>query len=120
MSRRPNPHPHPHPHPDPNPTPTPHPHQAETGLDNSTLILPDEDSRAGSGAHANSSMATQHSVINHCRWDRLSSVLPAPIFKVTLTLQTLTLTLTLALTRSCCARACTTCRRSPTCSPTRA
>ena len=27
---------------------------------------------------------------------------------------------TLTLTRSCCARACTTCRRSPTCSPTRA
>ena len=60
--------------------------QAETGLDNSTLILPDEDSRAGSGAHAGSSMTTQHSVINHCRWDRLSSVLPALIFKVTLAL----------------------------------
>jgi len=39
-------------------------------------------------------MTTQHSVINHCRWDRLSSVLPALIFKVTLTL-TLTLTLTI-------------------------
>ena len=80
--------------PRPNPNPNPNPHQAETGLDNSTLILPDEDSRAGSGAHAGSSMTTQHSVINHCRWDRLSSVLPALIFKVTLTL-TLTLTLTI-------------------------
>ena len=77
---------HSNPNSNPHPNPHPNPHQAETGLDNSTLILPDEDSRAGSGAHAGSSMTTQHSVINHCRWDRLSSVLPALIFKVTLTL----------------------------------
>ena len=58
---------------------------AETGLDNSTLILPDDDSRAGAEPHAGSSMKTQHSVINHCRWDRLSSVLPSLIFKPSLT-----------------------------------
>jgi len=59
--------------------------QAETGLDNSTLILPDDDSRAGAEPHAGSSMTTQHSVINHCRWDRLSSVLPSLLFKRSLT-----------------------------------
>lgn len=59
--------------------------QVETGLDNSTLILPDDDSRVGAEPDAGSFMTTQHSVINHCRWDRLSSVLPSLIFKRSLT-----------------------------------
>lgn len=40
----------------------------QTGLDNSTLLLPDPGT-------------STHSVINHCRWDRLRDILPALIFK---------------------------------------
>ena len=43
--------------------------QAETGLDNSTVLLPDEPSQS------------QYAIINHCRWDRLLDILPSLIFK---------------------------------------
>jgi hypothetical protein len=43
--------------------------QQETGLDNSTVLMP---------ARADLS---EYTLINHCRWDRLSHVLPALIFK---------------------------------------
>jgi hypothetical protein len=43
--------------------------QVETGLDNSTVLLPLEKSQS------------QYSIINHCRWDRLTDVLPSLIFK---------------------------------------
>ena len=42
---------------------------AETGLDNSTVLLPIEPS------------ASKYSVINHCRWNRLRDILPSLIFK---------------------------------------
>jgi len=43
--------------------------QDQTGLDNSTVLLPDE--------------ATQgpYTIINHCRWDRLRDILPSLLFK---------------------------------------
>lgn len=43
--------------------------QQETGLDNSTVLLPDntEDS--------------PYKIINHCRWDRLTDILPSLLFK---------------------------------------
>jgi hypothetical protein len=42
--------------------------QDQTGLDNSTLLLPEDES-------------VPYSVINHCRWDRLGEVVPALLFK---------------------------------------
>lgn len=45
--------------------------QAETGLNNSTVLLPDDPRES------------QYAVINHCRWDRLRHVLPSLIFKKT-------------------------------------
>lgn len=43
----------------------------ETGLNNSTLLLPTN--KAGS----------KYNVINHCRWDKLRDILPSLIFKPT-------------------------------------
>jgi hypothetical protein len=43
--------------------------QQETGLDNSTVLLPMPDQRS------------PFAIINHCRWNRLRDVLPALIFK---------------------------------------
>jgi hypothetical protein len=43
--------------------------QSETGLDNSTVLLPVDAGRS------------RYSIINHCRWDRLSDILPSLIFK---------------------------------------
>jgi hypothetical protein len=43
--------------------------QQETGLANSVLLLPDSGQR------------THYKIINHCRWDRLSDVLPSLLFK---------------------------------------
>ena len=43
--------------------------QAETGLDNSTVLLPTAAARSN------------YSIINHCRWDRLGQILPSLIFK---------------------------------------
>lgn len=45
--------------------------QQETGLDNSTVLLPEypEDS--------------QYSIINHCRWNKMMDILPSLIFKKT-------------------------------------
>jgi hypothetical protein len=45
--------------------------QAETGLDNSTVLLPD------------AAAPSQYSMINHCRWDSLGKVLPSLLFKKT-------------------------------------
>lgn len=45
--------------------------QSETGLDNSTLIVPDDRDRS------------EYTMINHCRWDGLRDVLPALLFKRT-------------------------------------
>lgn len=44
--------------------------QQETGLDNSTLLLPLEGED------------TQYTILNHCRWDRLLDVLPSLLFKL--------------------------------------
>lgn len=43
--------------------------QAETGLDNSTVLMPTD------AAQSN------YSIINHCRWDSLGQILPSLIFK---------------------------------------
>jgi hypothetical protein len=43
--------------------------QKETGLDNSTVLLPREGERS------------DYNIINHCRWDRLRDVLPSLLFK---------------------------------------
>lgn len=43
--------------------------QAETGLDNSTVLLPTDAARSN------------YSIINHCRWDSLGQILPSLIFK---------------------------------------
>lgn len=43
--------------------------QAETGLDNSTLIVPDDSDHS------------EYAIINHCRWDSLRDILPALLFK---------------------------------------
>jgi hypothetical protein len=43
--------------------------QKETGLDNSTVLLPREGERC------------DYNIINHCRWDRLRDVLPSLLFK---------------------------------------
>ncbi|MFD2177702.1 hypothetical protein [Veronia pacifica] len=45
--------------------------EAETQLDNSTLLLPREKSES------------KYTVINHCRWDSLREILPSLIFKST-------------------------------------
>lgn len=45
--------------------------EVETGLDNSTVLLPDDPTQS------------QYSIINHCRWDRLRDVLPSLLFKKT-------------------------------------
>jgi hypothetical protein len=45
--------------------------QKETGLDNSTVLLPTD------------AQASQYNIINHCRWDKLVDVLPSLIFKRT-------------------------------------
>ncbi|MDZ7715063.1 MAG: hypothetical protein U5J95_02505 [Balneolaceae bacterium] len=43
----------------------------QTGLDNSTLLLPENEE------------ASEYSVINHCRWDSLWDILPSILFKPT-------------------------------------
>ncbi len=43
--------------------------QQETGLDNSTVLLPTKQNQS------------KYSIINHCRWDKMSEVLPSLIFK---------------------------------------
>jgi len=43
--------------------------QAETGLDNSTVLLPKDGEKS------------QYNIINHCRWDKMSDILPSLIFK---------------------------------------
>jgi len=45
--------------------------QAETGLDNSVLLLPIDP------------VDSKYTLINHCRWDNLGQVLPSIIFKKT-------------------------------------
>lgn len=45
--------------------------QAETGLDNSTLMMPQDPDRS------------EYTVINHCRWEGLLDILPALLFKRT-------------------------------------
>lgn len=45
--------------------------QKETGLDNSTVLLPTE------------GQDSRYNIINHCRWDKLTDVLPSLIFKRT-------------------------------------
>ena len=41
----------------------------ETGLDNSTVLLPREGERS------------EYTIMNHCRWDRLRDVMPSLLFK---------------------------------------
>ena len=43
--------------------------QKETGLDNSTVLAPTKPD------------LSQYTLINHCRWDRLSDILPSLLFK---------------------------------------
>ncbi|MEX2576190.1 MAG: hypothetical protein WD382_06020 [Halofilum sp. (in: g-proteobacteria)] len=43
--------------------------ETETGLDNSTLLLPLESSES------------EYSMINHCRWDRLRDIMPSLLLK---------------------------------------
>lgn len=43
--------------------------QDETGLDNSTVLLPMDQSNS------------KYTIINHCRWDKMSDILPSLIFK---------------------------------------
>ncbi|MBT1705149.1 hypothetical protein [Chryseosolibacter indicus] len=45
--------------------------QQETGLDNSTVLLPQGNSN------------TKYTIINHCRWDNMSDILPSLLFKRT-------------------------------------
>jgi hypothetical protein len=45
--------------------------EVETGLHNSTVLLPDDPAKS------------QYSIIDHCRWDRLRDVLPSLLFKKT-------------------------------------
>lgn len=45
--------------------------QQETGLDNSTVLLPDNPGKS------------DYKIINHCRWDSFSNILPSLIFKKT-------------------------------------
>ena len=43
--------------------------QQETGLDNSTVLLPHDGERS------------EYNIMNHCRWDRLRDVMPSLLFK---------------------------------------
>ena len=43
--------------------------EKETALNNSTLLLPTDESNS------------EYTVVNHCRWDRLSDILPSILFK---------------------------------------
>jgi hypothetical protein len=43
--------------------------QRETGLDNSTVLMPTQ------------ADLSEYTLINHCRWDRLADVLPSLVFK---------------------------------------
>lgn len=43
--------------------------QQETGLDNSTVLLPIDQKQS------------KYTIINHCRWDKLGAILPSLIFK---------------------------------------
>jgi len=43
--------------------------QQETGLDNSTVLLPRDGERS------------EYNIMNHCRWDRLGDVMPSLLFK---------------------------------------
>lgn len=43
--------------------------QQETGLDNSTVLLPRDGERS------------EYNIMNHCRWDRLRDVMPSLLFK---------------------------------------
>ena len=43
--------------------------QQETGLDNSTVLLPLDQ------------QLSKYTIINHCRWDKMSDILPSLIFK---------------------------------------
>ncbi len=45
--------------------------QQETGLDNSTVLLPENPGKS------------DYKIINHCRWDSFSNILPSLIFKKT-------------------------------------
>ena len=45
--------------------------QDQTGLDNSTVLLPDD------------AVQVPYTIINHCRWDRLRNILPALLFNRT-------------------------------------
>jgi len=45
--------------------------QQETGLDNSTVLLPENPGQS------------DYKIINHCRWDSFSNILPSLIFKKT-------------------------------------
>jgi len=45
--------------------------EQETGLDNSTVLLPVEKDKS------------KYNIINHCRWDKLSDILPSLLFKRT-------------------------------------
>ncbi len=45
--------------------------QKETGLDNSTVLLPTD------------TQDSRYNIINHCRWDKLTDILPSLIFKRT-------------------------------------
>lgn len=43
--------------------------QQETGLDNSTVLLP------------SNHLQSKYSIINHCRWDKMIDILPSLVFK---------------------------------------
>ncbi|MBD2866827.1 hypothetical protein [Paenibacillus oceani] len=45
--------------------------EAKTALDNSTLLIPEEGEQS------------QYGLINHCRWDRLSDIIPDLLFRPT-------------------------------------
>lgn len=45
--------------------------QQETGLDNSTVLLPTDQHHS------------KYSIINHCRWDKMTDILPSLLFKNT-------------------------------------
>ena len=58
--------------------------QKESGLNNSTLLFPDDESRDPAEGKFGGSMdeqKCQHSVINHCRWDSLKNIMPSLLFK---------------------------------------
>ena len=47
--------------------------QQETGLDNSTVLLPTDQQKS------------EYTILNHCRWDKLKNILPSLIFKKSFT-----------------------------------